>query len=258
MIRLRLLDSDRNPLQTWEGEHAIQAVLDRVYRPGDCFEIEGAVFLTLQLDPCLDPAEVYAPEGRMHWPIPMDEQRLAYSPQAFQGARHLIRVRETEEERVKAVRPISRNSHDLRGSGTDFFPHATANIETRGEACFAARNVIDGLSTNAGHGEWPYGSWGIGTRQDAALTLDFGRRVSVKTVRILSRADFPHDSWFESVTVEDHEGMTYTLDLKKTAEWQSFPLSAVTERLCFRDLKKADDPSPFPSLRGIEVLGEEI
>ena len=48
----------------------------------------------------------------------------------------------------------------------------SANVETRGEAVFAARNAIDGIYENDAHGIWPYQSWGINRDPNAALTLD--------------------------------------------------------------------------------------
>ena len=74
-------------------------------------------------------------------------------------------------------------------------PHATANVETRNESGFAARNVIDGEHIACGHGEWPFGSWGIGARTDARLTLDFGREVEIDALTLYLRADFPHDAY---------------------------------------------------------------
>ena len=71
------------------------------------------------------------------------------------------------------------------------YPHASANVETRGEAVFAARNAIDGVWENASHGEWPYQSWGINRDPNAALTVDFGREVLLDELRITERADFP-------------------------------------------------------------------
>ena len=44
-----------------------------------------------------------------------------------------------------------------------------ANVETRGEAVFAARNAIDGIYENDAHGIWPYQSWGINRDPNAAL-----------------------------------------------------------------------------------------
>ena len=63
------------------------------------------------------------------------------------------------------------------------------NVETRGEAVFAARNAIDGVYENDAHGIWPYQSWGINRDPNAALTLDFGRPVTIDELRLTLRAD---------------------------------------------------------------------
>ena len=68
-------------------------------------------------------------------------------------------------------------------------------METRGEAVFAARNAVDGIYENGAHGSWPYQSWGINRDPNAALTIDFGRAVTVDEIHLTLRADFPHDSW---------------------------------------------------------------
>ena len=99
----------------------------------------------------------------MTWTVPYGEQLLAYSPVAFKGDRHLITARRMTTEELTARRAIGTNPADLRGD-TDFYPHCTANVETRGESVFAARNVIDGIRINTYHGEWPFQSWGIGAR----------------------------------------------------------------------------------------------
>ena len=80
----------------------------------------------------------------------------------------------------------------MRGS----FPHASANVETRGESVFAARNAIDGVTANRSHGSWPYESWGINKRQDAEMLLEFGCPVDCDRVVLWTRADFPHDNWW--------------------------------------------------------------
>ena len=49
---------------------------------------------------------------------------------------------------------------------------ASANVETRGESVFAARNAIDGVKANRSHGAWPFESWGINRQDDAQLTLE--------------------------------------------------------------------------------------
>ena len=239
------------------GEGAVSAALEHEYAPGDTLTVSGGTFLCVRLDRQMDESLVYAPAGKMTWRVPLEGDSLsAYPPYAFRGGMHMLSVRLPEPGEVQAIRDLACNPHDLRGE-TDFFPHATANVETRGEACFAARNVIDGLGMNHGHGIWPFQSWGIGTREDAALTVDFGREVDLRSVDILLRADFPHDSWFSGLTLVFSDGSRQRVSLEKTDRWQTFPVSCRTGFIRVEQLEKADDPSPFPSLRGLRAIGSE-
>lgn len=65
------------------------------------------------------------------------------------------------------------------------FPHASANVETRGELAFFAKNAIDGKSANRSHGSYPFQSWGINQQADAALTVAFGRRISIDRLNFI-------------------------------------------------------------------------
>ena len=148
-------------------------------------------------------------------------------------------------------------TYDEHGD-TGFFPHAHANVETRGEAVFAARNAIDGVYENDAHGIWPYQSWGINRDPNAALTLDFGRPVTIDELRLTLRADFPHDAWWTQATVEFDNGSREVLELKKSAAPQCFAIAPRTVKsLKLFELIKADDPSPFPALTQIEAWGVE-
>ena len=141
---------------------------------------------------------------------------------------------------------------------TNCYPHASANVETRGEAVFAARNAIDGVTVNDAHGEWPYESWGINRREDANMRLEFGRKVAVSRIRLYTRADFPHDNWWKQVTIRFSDGSEVVAELEKSEKPHEivFEERVITE-LTLEKLKKADDPSPFPALTQIEVYGRE-
>lgn len=256
-IVILLKDAEGRTIESCEGVHEVQMAVERAYLPGDFLEVSGAEHLLVKMDQCLPQSEVYAPEGRFTYRIPPVGERSAYPPYAFEGGRHVVRVREMTPNEIRAERTVSANAHDLRGS-TDYYPHATANIETRGEADFAARNVIDGLSTNHGHGGWPYGSWGIGTKQDAALTIDLGRKVRAVNVRVLLRADFPHDSWWENCDLVFSDGSREEMHLVKTDAFQEIRVDKVISWIRIENLRKADDPSPFPSLRQLEVIGYDL
>ena len=256
MIRISLLDSAGNELAFTEDPEEASLCAEREYEPGDHYRISGAEHLWVRMDMSLPDGEVYAPKGVMEWTVPVGEHHLAYSPAAFTGSRHVVTARRMSEEEAKRVRVISRNPSDLRGD-TDFFPHATANVETRNESCFAARNVIDGMLLNNYHGEWPWQSWGIGIREDAELRIDLGREVVADRLAVVLRADFPHDAWWKHATVQMSDGTTVEIDLEKTAERQFVALDGEhrISWLTFGGLVKADDPSPFPSLTQLEVYG---
>lgn len=241
--------------------HETEALLcfDRDYAEGDRIEITAdARHLWVQPDISVLPGEVYLPEGRMTWRVPAGEHRLAYRPGAFTEPRHIVSARAMAPEEVAAVRCLSRNPADLRGD-TDFFPHCTANVETRGESVFAARNVIDGLRHNTFHGEWPFESWGIGARTDAWCKLDLGREAALDRMALTLRADFPHDAYWVRGEVELSDGEVIAFPLEKTGERQFIDLSGHTARwLRLVRLVKSDDPSAFPALRQWEVFGRDL
>ena len=131
-------------------------------------------------------------------------------------------------------------------------------METRGEACFCARNVIDGLRMNTFHGEWPFQSWGIGAREDAWCLLDLGREVRVDAMALTLRADFPHDAWWTEGHVLLSDGADIAFPLEKTGDRQWIPLGSHRVRwLRLERLIKSPDPSAFPSLRQWEVWGQD-
>lgn len=138
------------------------------------------------------------------------------------------------------------------------YPHATANVETRGEAVFAAQNAIDGVTANKSHGEWPYASWGINMQDDAQITIDFGRTVVIDRLVMYTRADFPHDNWWTQVSFTFSDGSSFDWELEKQIlpHERTFAPKQITS-LTMHDMKKADDPSPFPALTQLEVYGHE-
>ena len=239
--------------------HESEALLcvDRAYRPGDVIRISGARHIIAQLDQALPAGEVFLPNSAMTWAVPAGEHRLAYAPGTFEAPRHVITARAMTPEEVRTERNIARNPADLRGD-TDFFPHCTANVETRNEACFCARNVIDGFRMNTSHGEWPYQSWGIGAREDAWCLLDLGRPVRVREMALTLRADFPHDAYWVSGHAVLSDGTNLAFPLRKTGDRQFIPLGdRVVSWLRLERLQKSDDPSAFPALTEWEVFGRE-
>jgi len=200
---------------------------------------------------------VYLSEPEFRFPVPFAEKRICYSLRAFTGKRHLLTARYATAEEIGLYRNLALNPHDVHGD-TTAFPHASANVETRGESVFAARNAIDGLKANTFHGEWPFTSWGINRDPSARLTVDFGRAVSVNRAVLYLRADFPHDAWWSSASLRFSDGSSVVFVLKKSGGAQPFDFPSRTiEWVSLDTLVKADDPSPFPALTQLEVYGIE-
>lgn len=259
-IKLKLLDAQSfTRMASAEGESACM-VYAAAYQPGDRISLEcgeAGQLCVVQFEDTLAPALVFVPGRTAAYCIPFGEGRIVFSPKSFTGSRHLIRARLATEEERAARRNLALNPFDQHGD-TGFFPHTSANVETRGEAVFASYNAVDGIFENASHGEWPYQSWGINRDPKAAWTLEFGRPVTVDELRVTLRADFPHDSFWTQGTVEFSDGSTETLHFVKTGAPQRFPIAPRTvTRLVLRDLVKADDPSPFPALTQFEAWGTE-
>ena len=259
-IKLKILDAEGRVLLTAPAAERVSLVYANRYKSGDRVALEiGAPgqYCMIQFEDTMPPALVYVVKREINFAIPFGEQAGTRNPKSFLGDCHVVRARLATSEEIAARRNLAFNPYDEHGD-TGFFPHAEANVETRGEAVFAARNAIDGVYENDAHGIWPYQSWGINRDPEAALTLRFGRKVCVDEVRMTLRADYPHDSWWTHATVRFDDGSSEVLTLRRTGETQRFPISPRTvESLTLCELKKADDPSPFPALTQIEAWGKE-
>ena len=153
---------------------------------------------------------------------------------------------------------MNHSSRMRRQKNESLFPHAKANIETRGESVFAARNAIDGIVASNGHGEWPWSSWGINRDPEAELTLDFGRNVEIDRIIVYTRADFPHDAWWDEGTFSFSDGSELVVKLEKKDGPQEFTFEKKTvSSLSLSRLIKSSDPSPFPALIQLEVYGND-
>lgn len=218
---------------------------------------DAGAFLIVQLDDGMSPAFVFCKEGEFSYPVPFGEERKVFSERAFSGKKHYLHVRTARPHEVAARKNLALNpwaAHKFNG----IYPFASANVETRGEAVFAARNAIDGFKANSSHGGWPYTSWGINRDPKAALRLDFGRTVELDEAVIYLRADFPHDAWWTEGTLHFSDGTQLTVNLEKTAAGQSFVFPAKrVEWVVLDSLIKADDPSPFPALTQLELWGRD-
>lgn len=258
-IYIKIADQDGNILAEGQGENEVNLVYKDSYREGDRILVEAEErpgFYQLQLDDAKGHSLVYLKDN-LEYKIPFGENRINLSPKVFSGHRHLLHVRTARPFEYEAYRNLAENVYDQHGEAV-CYPHASANVETRGESVFAALNAIDGVTAASSHGEWPHESWGINRRPDAWLKLDFGRTVETDRIILYTRADFPHDNWWEEATIQFSDGSSLKLQLKKTGEAQEFTFEKKQIKwLTLCELIKADAPSPFPALVQIQVYGTE-
>lgn len=259
-LKLAVQNAAGETLSTASGSDEATLFYEPEYCEGDILCVESdtpCAFVILNLDDALPPAFVYLRDGRCAYPIPFGEKRVACSPRAFTGGRHYMSVRAARPEEIGARKNLAFNPYATHEPGGPF-PFASANVETRGESVFAAKNAIDGVKASHNHGAWPFSSWGINRDPQAALRIDFGRTVAIDEAVLYLRADFPHDAWWERATLHFSDGSRELLALTKTPAGQrfSFP-ERKTEYIVLDELIKADDPSPFPALTQIELYGRE-
>ena len=259
MFSLKVLKANGETKFVERGEREAYLVATSAYEEGDRVVLEYSgepKYFMFQADDAMGDSLIYV-TGNVEIKIPFGELRDGYSPKAFMGELHYIYAREAYDEEIYAYRNQALNVYDNHDN-CNSYPHASANVETRGEAVFAAKNAIDGVTANHDHGKWPFASWGINQRDDAEIELEFGREISTDRIVLHTRADFPHDNWWVKGTVEFSDGSSMVLDLEKTDGAQEFTFSEKKiSWLVLKDLIKADDPSPFPALTQIEVFGTE-
>lgn len=259
-LTLSVENPDVGTLATASWEDEVFLVYRDEYKDGDRIVLtcdQPDQFLVVRFVNAIAPALILMKGTAAMYDIPFGDDRKIYVPTAFDGDRHYIYARIARPEEIAVRKNLALNpaaTHTFGG----FYPFASANVETRGEMVFAAKNAIDGVYANNNHGRWPFTSWGINRDPNAAMKLEFGRRIKTDEIVIYLRADFPHDAWWEQATLHFSDGTDMVVNLEKTHAGQRFAFPEKTiEWLVLDSLIKADDPSPFPALTQLEVWGYE-
>ncbi len=245
---------------------------------GDNIQIhlDGCNLVAVQFDDSLQESLLYVPNKSFTFTIPSKrELQMGYALDCFQGDRHLLSVREVEDDEFYGLRNIALNSHDLRRK-TGGYPHTSANFVTREEPCFYERNAIDGEKNNQGHGSYPYHSWAGGARNDLEYTIDFGTEVEIEKLVFYLRADFkkerdglPHDSYWKTIDIQFDDGEVTTGEF--TMDRTTFPnaenekgqeivlgKSKTTRKIKLFNFKQVTEVLGFAALTQIEVYGRYI
>lgn len=261
MVSISVKDLNHEIKASAEGEAFVNLAWEGAYEQGDEILIhvdDTETFYVIRIDDTMDEALVYVTKNDVIYTVPFEEKKTSYNPKSFTGERHYLTIRKAEDYEVYAYRNLAKNVMDQHGE-PGVYPHASANVETRGEAVFAARNAIDGVLANENHGNWPYESWGINRQDDAEITLEFGKPVDFDKLVLWTRADFPHDNWWVKGTFTFSDGTTEVVEMEKSYGPHVFQIARKNITwVKLGQLIKADDPSPFPALTHIEVYGNIV
>ncbi len=261
-LTLEVQNQSGTVLATETTENRCVLAYEGEYAEGDRLVLKTDTpnrFLMLQFDDGMGESFVYLKEKELIYTIPFGEKKYAYAPKVFSGDWHVLSVRLATEAEIAMNKNLCKNVYD-QGADLGCYPHAHANVETRGESIFAARNAINGNCCNRLHGWWPFESWGVNMQDDAEITVEFGRKVIADRIVLVTRADFPHDNYWQEVTFKFSDGSTLVQALEKSVLPHEIPLpeKKTIEWVTLCDMKKdPDDPSPFPALTQIEVYGVE-
>ena len=243
---------------------------------GDVLRIflDGSNYVFLKLDESAKESLIYLPNKALYYKVPNKRQiENCFNSQTFLKLGSKITVREPMDEEVYSYRNLALNSSDMPLI-KNAYPHASANFVTREEPCFYARNAIDGVKNNQGHGKYPYHSWAGGARNDLEFTLDFGQNVEVDKFIIYLRADFkhdslgvPHDSYWKSIDAEFSNGNVVNCQISLLADnlhsenekgVEIIFEKQVTSKVILKNFKQATQKLGFAALTQIEVYGKII
>ena len=159
-------------------------------------------------------------------------------------------------QRPNDYRNVACNPHDVQGYARSW-PHASSNSEYRDMPAFAARNAINGRTANQGHGH-AFPSWGPDKQKGLWWKVDFGRLVETDKIVLYIRADFPHDDFWHSASIEFSDGISESITLQKTDAPQVFEFDKrVASWLRLTDLKETE-PLGWCALTEVEVWGKDV
>lgn len=240
------------------GDIKIQMFYNEEYQEGDMIFIypdETPTYLNIKIDDAIEESMVYIKEGYLQYRIPDIIMRKSFSYKAFYNKKHLISVSKTTFQQISTYQNLSKNTLD-QINHQQVYPHVESSLDKQLQPIFAAKNVIDGLTFNCGHGRWPYTSWSYMQDENAELLICFGRKVDIEEIHFYLRSDFPHDSYFQNISLEFSNNMHLQIHFIKTEHVQIHKVKLQNiEWIRFYNFQKKADNIPFAAITQIEVYG---
>lgn len=233
---------------------------EQSYAEGDTINVKSDTkFISASFDESQNQSIVYVPDCKFIYPVPYGKALEAYDEASWTKKGHRISIKPVDANEFYAKRNIALNSIDFKDNEMTY-PHAFATAVTRNEPVFEAKNSIDGIKENSCHGKYPYQSWAAGAREDMEYMLYFGTNVEVEEIIFYLRADFPHDTYWKSLSVKFSDNKKISMQFEKTAVGQvlSFETPVITDRIILTDFKQITEELSWAALTQIEVIGRYI
>jgi hypothetical protein len=250
---IKLLNAQGSQLRRSNNE---SLVYNREFYKGQKLTFTGPKYMAVKIGDNLPEAVLYFPRGRGELAIP-SFQEASKGPVEFSNKENKVSLREVPFGELNTYRNLAINPYDWQPDIVTFFPHAESNSECRGEYRFSARNAINGLVKNDKHSRWEDRSWGPEKINDPWFEIDFGRLVETDKLVIYIRADFPHDGYWKSATIEFDDGSEEKIKIKKTAKPQEFKFPArKILSLRINNLSQTE-PLKWCAITEVEVWGKE-
>ncbi|MBR2337954.1 MAG: discoidin domain-containing protein [Clostridia bacterium] len=236
-----------------------QLVVAEKYTSGATVNVtlpEGEHYLGLTLHDSLGEAILYVPSGVYTYQFPTHSFSYIFSSTLISSTSNTIKARVVSETELSQRRNVALNPYDLNGA-VSAYPHATAS-DSYNDSTFAPRNAIDGMAQNTKHGSYPYQSWGATATGGRWFQVNFQHEVYVDEVVMAIRADFPHDTYWKTATLEFSDGSKEDITVSPTAEKQSFKFDVVkTSYVKVTNLVKANPNVQWAGITEFEVYGSE-
>ena len=253
---------------------SVALAFEREYEAGDRIVVVGPAQIAVRVDDWMPECLVYRASAQtpFSFDIPYGQgepaTRSPFAPDTFAGRSHRVTARALTEQERSRYRNLAANACDqelqpptVEGrpgqKQAAVFPHASTNSVSRLLPDFRARNAIDGMTPNGHHGIWPYQSWGPELRSDLWWKIDFGRPVEVDKIRLMVRADFPHDGYWQSAVIEFSDGEPIPVQIQQKAEFQDFAFPKRTVSWIRLNKLVPADPARWCSFIEVEAWGRE-
>lgn len=250
---------------TATGDGSAALTVTNAFAKGDKITVtlaEGQHYLAFCLaTDTVEESILYLPDSVFTFEVP----NVSVSYPKDLTRRATITARIPTDEELATSRNLALNPADLIDA-TNVYPHASTTSvhdinNENNRLCFESRNIIDGFTQNNGHGGYPVQSWGPANTfpKTGSVTIDFGRTVTLSELIIYLRADFPHDTYWDSCTAVFSDGTEIDLSFAKTADAQSFKLNTplTTTSVKFTNFNKVAG-SEWAAWMEVEAIGADV